>query len=131
LTATAPPGAPGPERAKIRLDQWLWFARLAKSRSLAARLCAAGAIRVNGATVTKPNQTVRVGDFVVVPQGSVQRTVRVMALGQRRGPASEARGLYEETAASRLRDLAPIWVPLLEEDDAAGQPLSADQRLTP
>jgi ribosome-associated heat shock protein Hsp15 len=114
-----------PERAKTRLDQWLWFARLAKSRSLAARLCAAGAIRVNGATVTKANQTVRIGDSVVVPQGSVQRTVRVLALGVRRGPASEARALYQETAAARLRDLDPIWVPLLDEGDAADLPLSA------
>ena len=119
------PIAIAPERAKTRLDQWLWFARLAKSRSLAARLCSAGAIRVNGATVTKPNQTVRVGDLVVVPQGSIQRTVRVLALGVRRGPASEARALYQETAAARLSDLAPIWVPLLDEEDAAGLPLSA------
>ena len=114
-----------PERAKTRLDQWLWFARLAKSRSLAARICAAGTIRINGATVTKPNQTVRVGDVVVVPQGGVQRTLRVSAFGVRRGPASEARALYEETAAVRLHDIAPIWVPLLDEDDAAGLPLSA------
>ena len=113
-----------PERAKTRLDQWLWFARLAKSRSLAARLCAAGSIRVNGATVIKPNQTLRVGDFVVLPQGGVERSVRVLALGVRRGPASEARTLYEETAAACLRDMAPIWVPLLEEDDAAGLPRS-------
>jgi ribosome-associated heat shock protein Hsp15 len=110
-----------PERAKTRLDQWLWFARLAKSRSLAARLCAAGAVRVNGATVTKPNQTVRVGDLVVVPQGEWQRTVRVLALGVRRGPAAEARTLYQEAgAAARLNDPAPDWVPLLDEDDAAG-----------
>jgi ribosome-associated heat shock protein Hsp15 len=119
--------AMAPERAKTRLDQWLWFARLAKSRSLAARLCAAGAIAINGTTVTKPNQTVRVGDFVVMPQGDVQRTVQVLALGARRGPASEARGLYQATAAARLSDLAPIWVPLLEEEDAAGLPLSASE----
>jgi ribosome-associated heat shock protein Hsp15 len=116
-----------PERAKTRLDQWLWFARLAKSRSLAARLCAAGAVAINGTTITKPNQAVRVGDFVVVPQGGYQRTVRVLALGLRRGPASEARGLYEEIAAARLRDIAPIWVPLLDQDDAAGLPLSAGE----
>jgi len=119
--------AMAPERAKTRLDQWLWFARLAKSRSLAARLCAAGAVAINGATVSKPNQTVRVGDFVVVPQGAFQRTVRVSALGLRRGPASEARALYEETEATLLRDMAPIWVPLLDEDDAAGLPLSAGE----
>jgi ribosome-associated heat shock protein Hsp15 len=119
--------AMAPERAKTRLDQWLWFARLAKSRSLAARLCTAGAVAINGATVTKPNQAVRVGDFVVVPQGAFQRTVRVLALGLRRGPASEARGLYQEIAATRLSDIAPIWVPLLDEDDAAGLPLSAGE----
>ena len=110
----------GPDRGKTRLDQWLWFARLAKSRSLAARLCTAGAIRVNDGTVKKPNQTVRVGDFVVVPQGGWQRTVRVVAIGVRRGPAEEARTLYDETAAaSRVRDSAADWVPLLDDDDPA------------
>ena len=112
-----------PERAKTRLDQWLWFARLAKSRSLAARLCAAGGVAINGATVTKPNQTVRVGDVVAIPRGGLQRTVRVLALGARRGPAVEARALYEEAAAAlRLRDAVPDWVPLLDEEDRAGHP---------
>jgi ribosome-associated heat shock protein Hsp15 len=110
--------AVAPDRAKTRLDQWLWFARLAKSRSLAARLCTAGAVAVNGSTITKPNQGVRVGDFVVVPQGGVRRTVQVLALGTRRGPATEARALYRETEAVRLRDVPSDWVPLLGEDDA-------------
>jgi ribosome-associated heat shock protein Hsp15 len=118
LTAIVPQSAAGPERAKTRLDQWLWFARLTKSRSLAARLCAAGAVRVNGVTATKPNQTLRVGDLVVVPQGRVERTVRVMALGVRRGPSTEARALYDEAASpTRLRDFAGNWVPLLGDDD--------------
>lgn len=114
-----------PERAKTRLDQWLWFARLAKSRSLAARLCTAGAVAINGSTVTKPNQTLRVGDFVAVPQGGVQRTVQVLALGTRRGPAAEARTLYHEIATVRLRDAPPDWVPLLEEEEDAADRLSA------
>jgi ribosome-associated heat shock protein Hsp15 len=103
-----------PERAKARLDQWLWFARFAKSRSLAARLCAAGAVTINGTPVTKPNQAVRIGDIVIFPQGGWQHTVRVIALGARRGPASEARLLYEGTAALRLSTAASDWVPLLE-----------------
>jgi ribosome-associated heat shock protein Hsp15 len=108
-----------PERAKTRLDQWLWFARFVKTRSLAARLCAAGAVAVNGAQAKKPNQSVRIGDIVVLPQGGWQRTVRVLALGVRRGPASEACLLYEEAgAALRLRDIAPGWEPLLAEDMA-------------
>jgi ribosome-associated heat shock protein Hsp15 len=113
-----------PERAKARLDQWLWFARFVKSRSLAARLCAAGAVAVNGSPARKANQSVRVGDVVVLPQGGRQLIVRVLALGSRRGPAAEARRLYEEAAAAaRLRDIMPDWVPLLDADEA--QPLHA------
>ena len=106
-----------PAGASRRLDQWLWFARLVKTRSLATRLCTAGAVSLNRAAVRKPNQMVRIGDIVVAPQGAFQRTVRVLALGARRGPASEARLLYEEIAAPvRLADLAPAWEPLLSEE---------------
>lgn len=108
-----------PERAKTRLDQWLWFARFVKSRSLAARLCAAGAVAINGTPVRKPNQSVRIGDIVVLPQGGWQRTVRVVALGDRRGPATEARLLYREAGiALRLKDLMPGWEPLLADEMA-------------
>lgn len=120
---TAPTGKPSDTmvRSRMRLDQWLWFARLAKSRSVAARLCAAGAVRLNGGTVARANQPVRVGDVVVMPQGAWQRTVRVAALGTRRGPATEARLLYEEAApAARLRDLAPEWTPLLDDGQTTG-----------
>lgn len=104
--------------ASRRLDQWLWFARLVKSRSLAARLCAAGAFAVNGVPVRKANQMVRIGDAIAVPQGAVCRTIRVLALGARRGPATEARLLYEETAApTRLSEFAPAWMPLLADDE--------------
>ena len=103
-----------PERGQRRLDQWLWFARLVKSRSLGARLCAAGAVAVNTVAVTKPNHAVRIGDLVLVPQGGFRRTLRVLGLGVRRGPAAEARELYaEEAAAVRLSDLSPQWLPLL------------------
>jgi ribosome-associated heat shock protein Hsp15 len=105
-----------------RLDQWLWFARFVKSRSLAARLCAGGAVSVNGVTANKANHMVRIGDAIAVPQGPYCRTVRVLALGTRRGPAPEARGLYEETAAPvRLSELAPAWTPLLADDDPPSQ----------
>lgn len=101
-----------------RLDQWLWFTRLVKSRSLAGRLCAEGAVSVNQATVRKPNHAVRIGDIVIVPQGPFRRTVRVLALGTRRGPAIEARQLYEESAAPvRLSEPAPEWTPLLADPE--------------
>jgi ribosome-associated heat shock protein Hsp15 len=122
-----PLGAAATERAKARLDRWLWFTRLAKSRSLAARLCAAGAVMVNGAAVGKANQAMRVGDVVTLRQGGWQRTVRVVALGARRGPAVEARRLYEELAPPmRLSDLRPDWVPLLDLNEANERRLSSD-----
>ena len=117
-TSIAPSSPGASDRAKARLDQWLWFARFVKTRSLGARLCAAGAVAINGAPVKKPNQGVRVGDLVMLPRGGWQLTVRVLALGVRRGPAPEARTLYEEAGPpTRLRDLAPAWAPLLGDDD--------------
>jgi ribosome-associated heat shock protein Hsp15 len=117
----------GVERTKARLDQWLWFARFVKSRSLAARLCAAEAVTVNGSPVKKANHPIRMGDIVVLPQGGWQRTVRVVALGIRRGPAPEARLLYEEAAVSiRLADLAPAWMPLLAGDEFDAAAAAAD-----
>ena len=81
-------GKASPARATRRLDQWLWFARFVKSRSLAAQLCTAGAVTVNGLTVSKANHMVRIGDAIALPQGALCRTVRVLALGWRRGPAA-------------------------------------------
>lgn len=117
-------GNTSPELASRRLDQWLWFARFVKSRSLAARLCIGGLVSVNGATVGKANHGVRIGDMVAVRQGAFRRMVRVLNLGARRGPASEARLLYEETVAPvRLSEFAPAWAPLLAEgDDPKGDP---------
>jgi ribosome-associated heat shock protein Hsp15 len=117
------------DRDRLRLDQWLWFARLAKSRSLAARLCSAGLLSVNGVAIAKPHHPVHVGDIVVLPQGGWRRSVRVIALGARRGPATEARTLYEEIDVPvRLRELKPGWAPLLAEGDAPDQsaPLPGD-----
>jgi len=105
------------DKASRRLDQWLWFARFAKSRSIAARLCAAGAVNVNGVAVDKANHAVKPGDIVVLPQGPWQRTVEVLALGTRRGPASEAKALFRETGSVHRAGLAPAWEPLLSPDD--------------
>ena len=109
-------GLPAPSNR--RLDQWLWFARFVKTRSLAARLCAAGAVTLNGATARKASQMIRVGDTIAVPQGAFCRTVRVLMLGLRRGPTTEARLLYEEAAAPvRRSEPDPRWEPLLGNDE--------------
>jgi ribosome-associated heat shock protein Hsp15 len=74
-----------------------------------------GAVRLNGVMV-KASHAIRVGDVVVVTQGILLRTIRVKALGWRRGPPSEARLLYDEAAApAYVRELNPSWKPLLDE----------------
>lgn len=85
----------------VRLDRWLWAARFYKSRSLAAHAVTGGKVQLNGIRA-KPAKAVRVGDRLVVRAGHDEWTISVTALSERRGPATEARTLYEETAASRL-----------------------------
>ena len=96
---------------------------------MAVQKCVEKRVRVCGSRGGEPLGPQHSQHSVVVPQGGVQRTLRVSALGVRRGPASEARVLYQETAAVRLRDMAPIWVPLLDEDDASVPPLSGHREL--
>jgi ribosome-associated heat shock protein Hsp15 len=84
----------------MRLDKWLWAARFFKTRSLAQQAVAGGRVQLNGDR-TKPAHEVKSGDTVVVRVGDWRWEVKVIALSDRRGPAEEARKLYEETAASR------------------------------
>ena len=78
-----------------RLDKWLWFARIVKSRTLAAQLVQDGKVRVNRTKVAKPAQTVRPDDVLTIAiRGNIQ-VLRVLAPGARRGPPVEARQLYE------------------------------------
>jgi ribosome-associated heat shock protein Hsp15 len=79
-----------------RLDKWLWFARFAKSRSLAAKLVTDGFVRVNGGRVENAAKAVAVGDVLTVAVSRTTAVVRIEALGVRRGPAPEARTLYAE-----------------------------------
>lgn len=102
----------------VRLDKWLWFARLARTRTLAARLCLDGAVAVGGATVLKPHYPVRVGDRLSVVQGRARRRLVVLALGARRGPAAEARLLYAEPEPPEPLP-RPLWTPLLDEESRA------------
>ena len=78
-----------------RIDKWLWFARIIKSRTLAAELVVEGKVRVNRVRATKPSQTVRAGDVLTVTLRGRVDILRVLAPGERRGPPDEARRLYE------------------------------------
>src|SRR4051812_493890 len=84
---------------QVRIDKWLWAARFFKTRSLATDAVLGGHVQVNGARV-KPAKDVRVGDTLEVRIGTVQWSLVVAGLSDKRGPASVARTLYEETAES-------------------------------
>ena len=88
----------------LRLDKFLWFARIAKTRALAQALIEAGHIRRNGQPVERPSATVRVGDVLTLAQQGRVRVLRTETLPARRGPPAEARACYceltEPTAAA-------------------------------
>jgi ribosome-associated heat shock protein Hsp15 len=79
-----------------RIDKYLWFVRLAKSRSLAQAMAERGIMRVNGRRVERAHSPVRIGDLITLAQGGRIRVIRVSCLPDRRGPAAEAQGCYEE-----------------------------------
>lgn len=88
-----------------RIDKWLWFARLVKTRGLAQRLVAAGHVRLNRTRLTKASQTVTQGDVVSMLVHDRVRVIRVEQPGHRRGPAPEARLLYTDlTSPSPAQD---------------------------
>ena len=84
----------------MRIDKWLWAARFFKTRSLAQQAVAGGRVQLNGER-TKRAHEVRVGDSIDVRVGDWRWQIHVKALSERRGPAEEARRLYEETPESR------------------------------
>jgi ribosome-associated heat shock protein Hsp15 len=80
----------------MRLDKWLWHARFFKTRSLATRYIEKSRCRVDGRVTDKPHTVVTPGIVLTFALGPKVRIVKVVALGERRGPAIEARALYEE-----------------------------------
>ena len=80
----------------VRLDRFLFFIRLLKSRTLAQALIEQGSIRIDGKRVTKTSEDVHVGSVISLPLHGEVRVLRVLAMPARRGPASEARTCYEE-----------------------------------
>lgn len=79
----------------MRIDKFLWFARLAKSRSAAQAMAEQGIMRLNGRRIERAHSPVRNGDLVTLVHGERVRVVRILSLPTRRGAASEAQACYE------------------------------------
>ena len=113
-----------------RIDKWLWFARVIKSRTLAAELVTDGKVRINRNRVEKPSQMVKPGDVLTIALGTRVRIFEVRAPGIRRGPATEAQALYVDLTPAPpprdpMRETAPSG-----RDAGAGRPTKRDRRLT-
>ncbi|MGR3434540.1 MAG: RNA-binding S4 domain-containing protein [Shimia sp.] len=108
----------------LRIDKWLWQARFFKTRSLAAKVVSDGHCRVDGQRISKPARAVAPGQVVTFPQARDVRVVRIVALGDRRGPAPEARALYDDLAPPAPREAPPA----APGHDAAGRPTKRDRR---
>jgi ribosome-associated heat shock protein Hsp15 len=114
----------------VRVDRWLWAARLVKTRSLAAEAVKGGRVHVNGRAI-KPSRELRPGDRLEITTGAVRRTVIVRATAERRGPARAAALLYEETPESieaRERAAAERRAAGRTVVDLGGRPTKRDRR---
>jgi ribosome-associated heat shock protein Hsp15 len=112
----------------LRLDKWLWHARFARTRSLAAKLISAARFRINGNPTEKAHHAVRPGDVLTFPLGPHIRVIKVLALGTRRGPAPEARLLYEDLDPPQPTPSVPAEPPVAPREDGAGRPTKRERR---
>ena len=112
-----------------RLDKWLWFARFFKSRTLAGKACNGAKVRINGQIAAKAAATVKIDDVLTFPRGHHIRVVKILDLGQRRGPAPEAQALYEDLAPPEAsRPPEDNDAAMARRDAGAGRPTKRDRR---
>lgn len=114
-----------------RIDKWLWFARVIKSRTLAADLVLAGKVRVNRIRVEKPSHVVKSGDVLTIALGTRIRILEVRGAGIRRGPVSEAQALYLDlTPPPPPREPNQVEPTASGRDAGSGRPTKRERRLT-
>jgi ribosome-associated heat shock protein Hsp15 len=111
------------DRPRQRIDKWLWFARVVKSRSLAQKLAVSGRVRVNREKCDSASHPLKVGDVLTISLDRQVRILKVLQPGSRRGPAVDARLLYED-----LSPPAPSAPPGLTREPGTGRPTKRDHR---
>jgi ribosome-associated heat shock protein Hsp15 len=114
----------------VRIDKWLWAARFFKTRSLAQQAIAAGRVKLNDARV-KSSHVLKAGDALAIRVGDFEWQIVVSALSDKRGPAEQARKLYQETEASRAERARRMDLRRWGAEPAAalkGRPTKRDRR---
>ncbi len=117
--------------SRQRIDKWLFFARVVKSRSLAAKLAAAGRVRINRDKASQAADMVKPGDVLTITLDRRILVYKVVDPGTRRGPAEEARTLYEDLSplpAPKGEAPADAILPLREA--GSGRPTKRERRET-
>jgi len=114
---------------KIRLDKWLWFARVAKTRTIAKKLVLAGKIRIDGVKTSSPSLNIKAGDTLTITLPRRILVHRLLSVGTRRGPASEAQLLYEDLSPPVVRT-TPIGKPARQaiREEGSGRPTKRERR---
>jgi len=135
---TSPISSPAPERARARLDRWLWAARFFKTRALAKAAIEGGKVLLLARQATpgsdderqgqkpKPGKEIGAGDRLLIRRGAMTQTIRVLAVDERRGSATVASALFEESLesietreidrAQRQLERAGLHLPALRPD---------------
>ncbi|MBZ9796240.1 RNA-binding S4 domain-containing protein [Mesorhizobium sp. ES1-4] len=114
-----------------RVDKWLFFTRAVKSRSLAAKLVVAGRVRINRDKAAQASDLVKPGDVLTITLDRRIFVWKVLGAGVRRGPAEEARTLYEDMSPppAPKGDVLPDAIPALREA-GSGRPTKKERRQT-
>ena len=111
-----------------RLDKWLWFARVVKTRTLAAKLVSEGAVRVNQVKADAASKTVKPGDVLTIALERDVRVLKVLGPGASRRPYEEARQLYEDlTPAPPPEEERPL--PQAQREPGSGRPTGRERRV--
>ena len=120
------------EARTLRLDKWLWYARFFKTRATATRAIASGRFRLDGEVMSKPHRAAVPGQVLTFLQGDRVRVIRIVALGTRRGPATEAIDLYEDLSppVETRRETGAAAREFESRDAGTGRPTKRDRRAT-
>ena len=113
-------------KPRQRIDKWMWYARVVKTRTLASKLAQSGRVRLNRVKVSSASQPVVPGDVLTIALERRVLVLRVLFPGERRGPAPEAQGLYEDL--SPPPPPKPASDPVAAESARKGRPTKRDRR---
>lgn len=116
--------------ARQRIDKWLFFARVVKSRSLAAKLAVGGKVRVNRDKIEQASHQVKIGDVLTITLDRHIVIYKVLDGGERRGPAPEAQLLYEDLTPQPTLETKTTEALQPRRESGAGRPTKKERRET-